>query len=106
MNHRPTEQEVQVMQLLFRRYRELISQSVSINHLCPAYCTKDSLMRLATEAIENTSRYPYDKLNRWLGFIQGILAVKCVIDVDAERDYTRPLFHSLNSQPIPSFPET
>ena len=37
-----------------------------------------------------------DKANRWLGFVQGVLTVGGLIDVEVERDYTRPLFHALH----------
>lgn len=36
-----------------------------------------------------------DKANRWLGFVQGMLVAAGVIDLDTERDWTRPLFHKL-----------
>lgn len=36
---------------------------------------------------------PEDKASRWLGFVQGCLAMRGLIDVDTERDRTRPLFH-------------
>jgi hypothetical protein len=32
------------------------------------------------------------KANRWLGFIQGALAVNGIISVEAERNFTRPFF--------------
>jgi hypothetical protein len=33
------------------------------------------------------------KINRWLGFIQGVLAVRGRLNVVAERDATRSIFH-------------
>lgn len=36
---------------------------------------------------------PTDKISRWIGFIQGVLATKGLLSVAAERDRTRPLFH-------------
>ena len=38
--------------------------------------------------------WPKDKVGRWLGFVQGILAAQGLIDVGVERDYSRPLFHA------------
>ena len=32
------------------------------------------------------------KAHRWLGFVQGVLAARGQLDVDAERDRTRPFF--------------
>lgn len=37
--------------------------------------------------------WPIDKASRWLGFIQGVLAVLGFLSVKKERDRTRPLFH-------------
>ena len=36
------------------------------------------------------------KLNRWLGYIQGVLISWGVTTVEAERDFTRPLFRPLD----------
>lgn len=35
---------------------------------------------------------PLNKLNRWLGYIQGTLIAWDITSVQAERDFTRPLF--------------
>ena len=59
--------------------------------------------KLLDEAIDNTESYPTDKLQRWLGFIQGVLSVTGVIDVDEERDYTRPILHSYHKNKPKSF---
>lgn len=37
-------------------------------------------------------RWTIDKYSRWLGFIQGVLAEKGFINVNEERDVTRPWF--------------
>lgn len=39
---------------------------------------------------------PLMKLNRWLGYIQGVLIAWGVTTVEAERDFTRPLFRPLD----------
>ncbi|MCE6958083.1 hypothetical protein LAZ40_03305 [Cereibacter sphaeroides] len=44
-------------------------------------------------AIEGAASLPVDKISRWLGFVQGCLAMRGLIDVDVERDFSRPLFH-------------
>jgi hypothetical protein len=36
---------------------------------------------------------PSDKISRWLGFIQGVLAMRGLLSVAAERDATRGIFH-------------
>lgn len=35
---------------------------------------------------------PDDKLARWTGFIQGVMAARGWLSVDAERERTRPIF--------------
>lgn len=42
-----------------------------------------------------------DKISRWLGFIQGCLAMRGMIDVDEERDTSRALFPKQETREIP-----
>ncbi|KPC17300.1 Uncharacterized protein AC499_0502 [Pseudomonas amygdali pv. lachrymans] len=60
-------------------------------------------MALCVQAIEHHYRYPFDKLNRWLGFVQGVLAAVRIIDVDEERKFSRPLLHAFHNQVPPTF---
>jgi hypothetical protein len=39
---------------------------------------------------------PLCKLNRWIGYIQGVLIERGATTVTAERDWTRPLFRPLD----------
>jgi hypothetical protein len=39
---------------------------------------------------------PLMKLNRWLGYIQGVLIERGITTVQIERDWTRPLFRHLD----------
>ena len=41
-------------------------------------------------------KLPLLKLNRWLGYIQGSLIQWGITTVEAERDWTRPLFRPLD----------
>lgn len=41
-------------------------------------------------------RLPLMKLNRWLGYIQAMVIVAGKTTVEAERDWTRPLFRPLD----------
>jgi hypothetical protein len=41
-------------------------------------------------------KLPLMKLNRWLGYIQGVLIERGLTTVQAERDWTRPLFRHLD----------
>lgn len=64
-----------------------------------AYGDDDSpehLKWMVAEIVSNagSTEFPIDKLSRWLGYIQGILRAHRVLDTTAERDRTRPIFHS------------
>ena len=39
---------------------------------------------------------PIPKMCRWLGYIQGVLVERGLTTVEAERDWTRPLFRPLD----------
>ena len=45
---------------------------------------------------EDSEPYPLLKLNRWLGYIQGVLIERGITDVTTERDWTRPLFRPID----------
>lgn len=53
-----------------------------------------NLSWMAKHALDNMNEWPVDKTSRWIGFIQGCLACKGFLDVDDERERTRPLFHT------------
>lgn len=55
------------------------------------------LRKFIYEFIEGCdNKLPLMKLNRWLGYIQGSLIQWEVTSVQAERDWTRPLFRPLD----------
>lgn len=83
---------------LFARYRTLIIKAEDEGLDPFAKDPRLSLANLrwmATQCIAHISVWPEDKISRWLGFIQGCLATRGYIDVDAERDATRPMFHAI-----------
>lgn len=43
--------------------------------------------------ILSDAELPTDKISRWTGFIQGVLAVRGRLSVSLERTATRPIFH-------------
>jgi hypothetical protein len=49
----------------------------------------ENLRWLLNRVIEKIDTYPLDKIGRWIGFVQGVLAMSDNLDVDAERDRTR-----------------
>ncbi len=50
--------------------------------------------------------WPTDKTSRWIGFIQAGLAHHGLLDVNAERDRTRPFFHEAYQAMGLTIPET
>lgn len=52
----------------------------------------DNLEFLLTRILEDEA-LPEDKINRWIGFVQGVMAARGVLDVDFERTRTRSIFH-------------
>lgn len=61
----------------------------------PDKTTGDHLFFMIQE-IKSNRHMPIDKIARWTGFIQGVLAARGLIDVDAERARTRPIFNREN----------
>lgn len=90
-----TQKEIEMFQELFDYYLDIIRDMKSDDLNIADDCNRDSLIRLVVEAKENTSKYPAHKLHRWLGFVQGILISTGEITVSSEREYTRPIFHSV-----------
>lgn len=57
-------------------------------------CSLENLEWMLNQIMSRVDLMPNDKVNRWLGFVQGVLAAKGYISVAAERDRTRPFFHA------------
>ena len=55
--------------------------------------SSEHLIKMCLCIKENANKWPVDKSNRWLGYIQGVLTVYGFLDVAEERSFTRPLFH-------------
>lgn len=99
-----TPEEFKVIKQLFERYHWALCIWADDDSECyHPKCDTQSLLNLCDEAIKNGHKYPFDKMNRWLGFVQGVLAARGAIDVDTERDVTRHIFHSLYGRPVDSF---
>lgn len=45
------------------------------------------------QQIKDNSEMSQTKRHRWLGYIQGVLVMKGVFNVEEEREYTRPIFN-------------
>lgn len=59
----------------------------------PHRISYNTLNSLAEQARQEIITLPTDKISRWIGFIQGVLAADGFLDVKEERDSTRPIFH-------------
>lgn len=58
--------------------------------------TKKELQDFIKLTMDNVEVYPLEKLNRWFGFIQGIIIACGFTTVQAERDATREHFKHLD----------
>lgn len=98
-----TAAQVTALQALFSRYQARIASNPHLLANLSDICLPQKLGSLCGEAMEHHRHYPFDKLNRWLGFIQGVLAAAGVVSVDEEREFSRPLLHAFHSQKPPTF---
>lgn len=55
------------------------------------------LLWMLDELDRKLDRFPVDKTGRWIGYVQGVLACNGFLDVNEERDRTRPLFQKAYS---------
>jgi len=69
---------------MFRRYNGIMQKKKYRGH-------DGRLTLMAIHAISHPE-YPVDKLNRWLGFIQGVLYAEGFIDLEEEREVSRKLY--------------
>jgi len=53
----------------------------------------ENLLWICRQGEREADILPLDKISRWLGFVQGCLAMRGLIQVDEERDVSRPIFH-------------
>jgi hypothetical protein len=79
---------------MFRRYLQMLDNAVDTDIPGPELTGFDNLRWMCRTALEHIEEYPIDKTSRWLGFVQGILVIRGFTSVQAERDFSRPLFHA------------
>ncbi len=85
--------------LLFERYLAVVEDAVAQGAFPPAVAEEGdaslaNLIWMCRTALERLESFPPDKTSRWLGFVQGVLAVHGLVRVSEERDFSRPLFHA------------
>ncbi len=82
-----------------------------VNEPCTIILTQEetsleNLNWMCNTILEKMNDLPEDKINRWIGFVQGVLAVKGCLSVADERDRTRPLFHAAYASQGVEIPES
>lgn len=85
----------EVLNHLFDRYLFLAKENYHVLSARVTPVLTDKVINLSASAITIMNDLPEDKANRWLGFVQGVMIAGGVLDIEYERDYTRPLFHSV-----------
>lgn len=86
------------MRLLHECYRDLCfndNSRLGIINPLPEELTLNYAGWMLDQIKKNADTWPSDKLNRWLGFVQGILVLHGITTVEDERKRTRPIFHTL-----------
>lgn len=84
---------------VFARYERLLEGSAAPDPLADdPRLNIENLLWMCREVLTSTPPVPDDKASRWLGFVQGCLAMRGMIDVDAEREFTRPIFHKASEE--------
>lgn len=78
---------VALVQTIEPLYMQLLTENFGIGKTGTVH-----LSWMCKELLANIDVFPVDKTSRWIGFIQGVMAANHRLDVDAERDRTRPLF--------------
>lgn len=78
--------------LLLNRYRSILDQYADQGPV-PAETSCVHLSWMCRMAASEAYDWPVDKLSRWLGFVQGVMAARGLITVSNEREFSRPLFH-------------
>jgi hypothetical protein len=87
------------------RYIEILNKSHSIG--CIERKTNSGhLINMLKAGISNEEIWPVEKLYNWLGYVSGVMTENKLIDVDTERDFSRPLYHQYYRKTNREIPET
>jgi hypothetical protein len=78
---------------IFRRYLALLDGCTHDPLEAHPRLSIANLVWICEQGVAQAHVLPLDKISRWLGFVQGCLAMRGLSDVDVERDETRPIFH-------------
>ncbi len=78
------------------RYRDMVSEATYWGGWIKYNEVFNFILKLITEC--KKKELSIMKLNRWLGYIQGILIERGLTTVKAERDWTRLIFTPLDKE--------
>jgi hypothetical protein len=93
MNDSPVrDAQAEVMRSLLNVVNENKAK-LGYNPFLPDTASYDHLVWMLENGIERNYEVPVDKTGRWIGFVQGVLICRGVMDTNDERDRTRSLFH-------------
>lgn len=86
---------------LFARYRDILKTDDSSSRGVVPECTDiPHLIKMCDYVLVNISTMDLMKVNRWLGYIQGVMSSIGLISVKEEREFTRPIFNPDGKLPI------
>lgn len=78
----------------FARAAKIMAETDEVGRRGSAKIRFAHLIKMCEIGAANAGTWPADKTGRWLGYVQGCLAVRGLLDVDAERDLTRGDFRT------------
>ena len=84
----------EIILLLCKRYEKILMEKGDFYVSKEIMYSDSHLLDMITDIRINIDKFPTHKLNTWVGFIQGVMSVSKLIDVNEERDFTRPLFNN------------
>lgn len=90
----------EALRVLYTRYEPIIEKaSPDRTVFANGRMGLSNLAWLCRTALEQMDSLPIDKTNRWLGFIHGCLGMRGLIDIDEEREFSRPFLHAAYGDP-------
>lgn len=76
------------------------------NPFVNASVSSEHLIWMLEQALNRNNQVPVDKTGRWIGFVQGVLAARGLLDTTNERDATRAWFHTAYAATGQAIPPT
>lgn len=85
-------------------YRSTRLALLSVSAYCAQNSTNPKVKDMALAIERESDDWTIDKLGRWVGFMQGIMYMDGELDIEVERNRTRPIFHQAYQEdgfPVP-----